>query len=265
MQKRIVKILASCTLVLSMLPISTYAAMDNFKAQRSYRTMFDDVSETAWYANSIVKVYELGLMNGKSTCQFAPNGNITLAETIALAARMHATYHGNKIYLTEGEWYASYIRYALQNDMLEAAGIDLQNPTEQIPRDLFAQILYTALPTEEYTAINTIADGAIADVSAQESDGKIIYTLYAAGVLRGSDASGRFLPTSFITRAQGAAIMVRMVDASQRQHFVLTLIDAEEQIATEPEEPTPQMQALPQKEIMRKSYAKADTMLDCEK
>ncbi len=230
MQKRISKILASCTILLSMLPLSAVAAMDNFKAQRSCNETFDDVSATAWYAESIKEVYELGLMNGKSTCQFVPNGNITLAETIALAARMHATYHGNKIYLTEGAWYASYIQYALHNEMIAATDIDLQDPTEQIPRDLFAQILYTALPASEYAAINTITDGAISDVSAQASDGKIIYALYAAGILRG-DADGRFLPTSFITRAQGAAILARMVDASQRQHFVLTPADDAEQVA----------------------------------
>ncbi len=55
---------------------------------------------------------------------------------------------------------------------------------------MFASVLAAALPSEALTAINTIADGAIPDVSYSAYYADAVYLLYRAGVLTGSDTAG---------------------------------------------------------------------------
>ena len=44
-----------------------------------------------------MSLMQTGFMNGKSAGKFDPNGNVTVAEGITMAARLHAIYNGNEI------------------------------------------------------------------------------------------------------------------------------------------------------------------------
>ena len=68
-----------------------------FEKVNTYVSNFSDVADTAWYAENVKTAYELGFMNGKSEGKFDPNGNVTVAEGITMAARLHATYNGTVI------------------------------------------------------------------------------------------------------------------------------------------------------------------------
>ena len=58
---------------------------------------FDDVKSTSWYSKEVASAYELGFMNGKAEGKFAPDGNVTVAEAITMAARVHSIYNGKEI------------------------------------------------------------------------------------------------------------------------------------------------------------------------
>ena len=90
-------------------------------------------------------------------------------------------------------------------------------------RTYFAYLMYAALPTSEYTQINTIADNSLPDVNdiVFKDANDRIYTLYRAGILTGSDSQGTFHPDSNITRAEVAAIIARMIDPAQRKEISL--------------------------------------------
>lgn len=87
------KILTMLT-VAAMLAVGTNAA---FEKVNTYENNFSDVKETSWYAENVKSAYELGFMNGKSEGQFDPNGNVTVAEGITMAARVNAIYNGKEI------------------------------------------------------------------------------------------------------------------------------------------------------------------------
>ena len=53
---------------------------------------FADVPASAWYAENVAASYEMELIDGKSDTRFAPDDQLTLAETIKLAACLHAMY-----------------------------------------------------------------------------------------------------------------------------------------------------------------------------
>ena len=66
--------------------------------------------------------------------------------------------------------------------------------------------------------MNKVADGAIPDVYRSDT---AIYQLYRAGVFTGSDMSGTFRPNASISRAEAAAVLVRMVDPNSRMRIEL--------------------------------------------
>ena len=62
---------------------------------------FSDVNKSNWYYDNVKTAYELGFMNGKSENSFDPDGNVTVAEALALASRLNASYFGKEIEKTE--------------------------------------------------------------------------------------------------------------------------------------------------------------------
>lgn len=194
--------------------------MDSFTEQRTFSGQFADVAENAWYKPYVEKTYELGLVNGTSTNQFSPDSSITIAQTIALAARIHATYFERKIPTSGGTWYAPSAQYAVENgiigsSLLTEAGLDAL----EINRLSFAWILVNALPVNEFQAINTVAEDAIPDLQMSTDGALAVYAMYEAGILTGNDAYGTFTPYSTITRVEVAAVVSRMIDPLLRKTF----------------------------------------------
>ena len=219
MKKRICSLLLTAVLILGLLP-SAFAGYENFTAQTTYTPgQFTDVADDAWYADNVRVAYEYGLINGQSATRFAPDSSLTVAEAVKLAACLHSIYNtGSADFASSSPWYRTYADYALQNGILTAERSDYTQPAS---RAVFASVLAAALPAEALGAINTIADGAIPDVSSSASYADAVYLLYRAGVLTGSDSTGRFMPSSTIKRSEAAAIVTRMADPSLRRTFSL--------------------------------------------
>ena len=68
-----------------------------FEKVNTYNNNFSDVTDSNWFAENVKTAYELGFMNGKSEGKFDPNGTVTVAEGITMAARLHAIYNGVEI------------------------------------------------------------------------------------------------------------------------------------------------------------------------
>gem|GEM_PF-4708804 len=212
--------LLSTALLLSDSIPAAGATMNAFAETRAYEKQFQDVAEDAWYTPYVIKTYRLELLNGLSEYWFAPTHNISIAQTIALSARIHAQYHGKEILPAEGEWYTKYVQYAVDNQIIDNSYLSANYLDNRLCSRLdFAWILTFALPAKELTAINTIADDAIPDLPSEKEGALAVYALYGAGILTGSDKYGSFHPTETITRAEAAAIVSRMVDVSLRETF----------------------------------------------
>ncbi len=56
---------------------------------------FSDISDGQWYAQGVQTAYEYGLMSGVSNTLFNPEGNLTVAEAITIACRIHSFTWGN--------------------------------------------------------------------------------------------------------------------------------------------------------------------------
>lgn len=214
MKKRLLSLLLAAALACAGAP-AAFAGYENFTATATYTDgQFTDVAGTAWYAANVRAAYELGLVNGKSETRFDPDGNLTIAEAVKLAAVLHAVYtEGETTFAASSPWYQTYVDYARENDMLS---LNYANYNVAATRAQFATILAAALPDEALTAINDVEDGAIPDVSSGSIYAADVYQLYRAGVLTGSDDTGSFRPSTNIRRREVAAVVTRMADPSLR-------------------------------------------------
>ncbi len=206
--------------------LTSFAAAGDFSSFRSVNRDFDrfqDVKETAWYAESVEQAYAYGLMQGRSQSKFSPGGTLTVAECVALADRLHSIYEqdGAEFQQKVKPWYTDYVRYAVEHRILSVQMLREIDCTEKITRGLFARILSRAMPAGALEAINDIPDESIPDVKPGSEAYPAIYQLYRAGVLTGSDEVGSAKPDSTINRSEAAAILLRIAVPEQRQSFAL--------------------------------------------
>ena len=179
---------------------------------------FVDVPASAWYADAVCSAWANGLIDGVDKTHFRPDGSLTVAQAIKLAAALHQRLQTGEVTLENGSpWYRSYLEYAVANGIVEEAYLRRSAEALNAPvqRDEFAHILYGA--AKSYTAINELGADALPDVKTGDRYAAEIYTLYRAGVLTGSDRSGTFYPASSLRRSEAAAILIRAFDESARR------------------------------------------------
>lgn len=194
-------------------------SLDNFKQENIYHPgIFTDVSDTDWFAENVQSAYEYGLMGGNGSA-FSPKDNITLAQVLAIACRLHSIYQTGTENFEQGDpWYQVYVDYASENGMIPAN--QEQSYTAAAMRREVAEILARAMP-DALTEKNAIEDGAIPDVAAGSAGYNEIYMLYRAGIAGGSGSSRAFNPDAPVSRAETAAMITRMVNTSLRLEITI--------------------------------------------
>lgn len=199
--------------------VATEVWMNNFRPVNTYEDgQFTDVTPDDWYSDSVAAAYEQGIMAGEGEGLFNPSGQITVAQTIIMAARLHKIYNTGSSGFEPGEtWYGPYVDYARENGII--AGEPILDTAAT--RGQFADILSRALPSEVFNQINDISENVIPDVKTGDEYAGTIYMLYRAGVVTGSNTRGAFFPHSTVSRAEAAAIVTRMTDKGQRRSFTL--------------------------------------------
>ena len=96
-------------LLLAALPIGVLAA----------ELSFTDVPKSEWYYEDVRLAVEGGLVNGKSPTIYAPNDNVTYAETVKLAACIHKlTDTGSTEFAAGTVWYQPYVDYARSKQII---------------------------------------------------------------------------------------------------------------------------------------------------
>ena len=92
------------------------------------------------------------LMGGTRTDFFNANGNVTVAETITMAAGMNSIYNtGTKQFEPSTPWYQSYVDYAIGHDIIKAN--QFSNYNKAATRTEFVTILSSAFPKNAFPAI----------------------------------------------------------------------------------------------------------------
>jgi len=214
--KKYLTVLLIAAIAAGLIPATfTAASSDNFQKQREYDGRFTDVSGSDWFYESVKTGYEYDLINGVSATSFVPKSELSIAEILALASRLHnICVDGQYSFIQGSPWYQVYVDYARENGFL-IPGLDSYSRAAK--REEVAAILAKALPDDVFTPINTVKDGALPDVSMGAPYASEIYALYRAGILVGNDDKGTFHPNTSIRRSEIATIIARVVNPDLRQ------------------------------------------------
>lgn len=217
--KKGILFLVTFVLIVSIMQITVFGEITNqFSAKYEYKQdLFSDIKGNEWYANNVQRCYELGLMMGKKDDFFDANGKVTIAEAIYMASRTHEIYYGGDgvIENTGNAWYDGAVSYAVNNGIIKLG--DFSNYNLYATREQLAYIFASILPKSEYIILNNIQ--SIPDLDVVGPYDASIYYLYRVGILTGNDEFGTFNRDSYMTRAEVAVLLIRIVSPENRIIF----------------------------------------------
>ncbi len=169
---------------------------------------FTDVSDSDWYASDVKNAYELGFMNGTSETLFSPDATVSVAQGIAMASRINALQFGKNPpeNSKSGNWYDSYVDYARVNGIIDE--YTFEDYTRPIKRSEMACLIYNSTDRGNLEKKNNVL--YIPDIPNNAPYANKLLILYNAGIIMGSDETGRFYPDNNIKRSECAAIVNRV-------------------------------------------------------
>ena len=249
--KKAVSLLLTAALAVMLLSIPAMAETDYSGALGGFATSpkwtyypeaFEDVDEGMWYGVDnqavIQRAFELRIMAGKGDRAFDPEGNITLAEAIKMASVVHNVCNGGDGEFEQGDpWYKVYVDYAIEFEIIDESAFDREYERFAL-RGEMAGIFANCVSAEALPEINKVV--RLPDVIDYKGEGEgghlyrgEIFMLYRAGVLTGSDSLGTFRPHTYITRAEAAAIICRIVLPAERKTLNLSQVMVSAENATD--------------------------------
>ena len=240
MKKKIITAL----LISAMLVFPVSALTVTAGGNSAYAGEFTDISESDWYFNDVAEAYSRGLLSGKTDTTFAPEQNLTIAETIKLAASVHQLLATGKndasafVSASGNHWYDGYVSYAYKNGIVTEEYDDYNAPASRAQ----VAVLFSRAARSSgavFEEINPAAFGDLPDVSNEMWYAGAVYNMYRWGIITG-DASRSIKPESDIKRREIAAIIMRMIDSERR-----VKVGAEMESKNE----TAQEAALPEKNV----------------
>lgn len=208
----------------------------------AYAAEFTDI-KGHWAENTINRIAGLGIINGVSEHEFAPDGYVTRAEYLKMVMELTdietVPYReGECLDAESGDWYAPYIQSALDKGLIPKEMITSYKANISVEQQenggVASKVIYTGafngdLPAEreemavitmnlyQYAAeigdvLDTSASTMFADndkisVWAQPS----VKLAVASGFIEGM-GNGYFEPSGTATRAQAATIVGRILD-----------------------------------------------------
>lgn len=225
---RLAALCLALAMLLCTLPVSAAGNGWLVPKARTYDGRFTDVKGT-WCESYVETVYQVGLMEGKSSTKFDAASPLTGAQITVITARLHSLLRGGDGVLpapSEGDpWYQPAVDYLNSHceddsvrEILRRFGwttLDFANTP--CTRLCFVSMLAGVLP-EPLPAINEVR------IVPDSADTRVL-TFYQAGILNGSDAYGTFGESASLTRGAAAAMLARLADPAQRLTFTLKSFD----------------------------------------
>jgi len=111
-------------------------------------TSFTDVDSSAWYASYVKKAKELGVVSGYSDGSFKPAQTVNKAELLKMLLKAFdvdvSSITASDLYsdTPTTAWYASYLQYAKDKEIITAEDDGLFHPAKGMTRDEFADVIY---------------------------------------------------------------------------------------------------------------------------
>ena len=174
---------------------------------------FTDVNSDDWFLAAVQYVYENDRMAGTSSTTFQPEVNLTRA----MAAQVLYNLEGQPAVTGDttftdaaaaGDWAVKAITWAEQTGVVAGIGDGLFDPTANVTREEFAQMMYNYASYKEYDLTLEGDLSQFEDASAISSWAETAMSwANGSGLINGHD-DGTIDPQGTTTRAQAASILM---------------------------------------------------------
>ncbi len=180
---------------------------------------YSDVADNAWYAPEVAEATQLGLVNGVSATQFAPEATASRAMLITILYRAQGSPAAAAPDFSDvpaGSWFTDAVGWGAKKEIVLGFEDDTFRPDAAVTREQVAAILfryatYCGYDTAARTPLEGFADAeAVSDWAAEA-----VQWAVASGLLNGNRTGGKLLlePQGSATRAQIAALLCRLLRA----------------------------------------------------
>ena len=246
MKKRMISLILSLTLLLS-LSVPALAAAPAAKPH------FTDVPTSHWAYTQIERAYSDGVIAGTAgnaanyTGVFSPSGTLTEAQFVTIMTRAFFNDEleaAKKTVGSNAKWYAAAQKVAEDQHLLTFVQGKMDAP---ITRYDMAAIMTNIMSAKEFpgrpdaTKIEETFD-KIADFKSIPNYYQVsVASVFAMGLIAGTDSKGTFSGASYMNRAQAAVVYGRMKDAflNAGDNGTTTKPDTTEPTPTPTPTPTP--------------------------
>lgn len=180
---------------------------------------YSDVADNAWYAPEVAEATQLGLVNGVSATQFAPEATASRAMLITILYRAQGSPAAAAPDFSDvpaGSWFTDAVGWGAKREIVLGFEDDTFRPDAAVTREQVAAILYryasfcgydtaARTPLERFDDAENVSDWAA----------EAVQWAVASGLLNGDRTGGRLLlqPQGSATRAQIAALLCRLLRA----------------------------------------------------
>lgn len=174
---------------------------------------FTDVNSDDWFLAAVQYVYENSRMAGTSSTTFQPEVNLTRA----MAAQVLYNLEGQLAVTGDttftdaadaGDWAVKAITWAEQTGVVAGIGDGLFDPTANVTREEFAQMMYNYASYKEYDLTLEGDLSQFEDASAISGWAETAMSwANGGGLINGHEATGLIDPAGTTTRGQAASII----------------------------------------------------------
>jgi hypothetical protein len=167
-----------------------------------------------WAQAAINRLVTLGAITGYNDQSFRPENAITRAEFVTIVIKLLALEGDSTVRFedTKSHWANEYISIAASAGFVNGKTDQLFNPDDQITREEMAVIIGRLMKLTTDTSASGFKDDANISTWAKSAVSAIV----AQGIMNGYP-EGSFKPTSGATRAEAVTVIIRMLDAMEKQ------------------------------------------------
>ncbi len=218
MKKTVVSLILLLTLLLSL-------SVPALAAAPTVQSHFTDVPTSHWAYTQIERAYSDGVIAGTAgnaanyTGVFSPSGTLTEAQFVTIMTRAFFNDEieaAKKAVGSNAKWYAAAQKVAEDKHLLTFVQGKMDAP---ITRYDMAAIMTNIMDAKEFSGRPGLAEteatfDKIADFKSIPNSYQIsVASVFAMGLIAGTDSKGTFSGASYMNRAQAAVVYGRMKDA----------------------------------------------------
>lgn len=177
---------------------------------------FTDLKDDHWAKDSILSLYQKGIINGMDAHTFAPDDYVTRAQFVTMLTKAFNLKMANANSpfndVNEDDWFFSGVMAAYANGIAQGDYNGNFNPNSLVTRQDMAVLSYRAGVNSgmmfSITSITTFSDHSFIKDYAVEA----VYSMKSAGIINGM-TSDTFEPMGNATRAQAAHIIAKLLES----------------------------------------------------